>query len=327
MYKPFIEKPINGDDHNIYIYYPPNLGGGHKRLFRKTKNLCSIYISGEDNVRTDKSYIYEEFLQTDGFDIKVYTIGPEYAHAEARKSPCLDGVVRRAAEGKEIRFPVNLTPFEKEIARKITQLFKQNICGFDILRSNGKSYVCDVNGWSFVKGNKKYYQDCAILIRKMILLNKNPLQYFKKPLSQKIHVPTYTELILPSRKPNQNQQYEEELRSVVAVFRHADRSPKQKMKCVVNDQRILSLFKTFGKKDKNKEIKLKKPKELMEVLRVAKLILEENNIDEENIYNTNDNFLNKFIQLKMVLEKNLNFEGMTRKVKYTLLKFNNLDTT
>ena len=45
LYKPFVEKPFNGDDHNIYIYYPPNHGGGSKRLFRKTKDLCSFFFS------------------------------------------------------------------------------------------------------------------------------------------------------------------------------------------------------------------------------------------------------------------------------------------
>ena len=29
-----------------------------------------------------------------------------------------------------------------------------------------RSVVCDVNGWSFVKGNKKYYRDaCQLIIR------------------------------------------------------------------------------------------------------------------------------------------------------------------
>lgn len=54
-----------------------------------------------------------------------------------------------------------MTPEEKEIARKISEAFKQNVCGFDLLRSKGKSYVCDVNGFSLVKSSKKYYIDCA----------------------------------------------------------------------------------------------------------------------------------------------------------------------
>jgi len=49
--------------------------------------------NGKSAIRTDGSYVYEEFLPTDGFDIKVYTVGEDYAHAEARKCPSLDGKV------------------------------------------------------------------------------------------------------------------------------------------------------------------------------------------------------------------------------------------
>ena len=327
LYKPFVEKPINGDDHDIYIYYPPNLGGGHKRLFRKTKDLSSLYFPNLNEIRRDKKYIYEEFLQTDGFDIKVYTIGQEYAHAEARKSPCLDGKVNRTPEGKEVRYPINLTQKEKEIARKIVLKFKQNICGFDILRSQGNSYVCDVNGFSFVKGNKKYYEDCSILIRKMIYQGLDiHYEEYLVGLTQTTTLKIYKALKLP--KNTSFLPENEELRSIVAVFRHADRSPKQKMKLVVEDKYFLSLFDEFGNKKKSKEknkeskineIKLKKPKELLRVLEIVNNILEKNKEKKEKI--GSDNFYTKIFQIKMVLERKLNFDGLTRKIQMKPLKY------
>ena len=326
LYKPFVEKPLNGDDHDIYIYYPPNLGGGHKRLFRKTKDLSSLYFPNMNEIRRDKNYIYEEFLQTDGFDIKVYTIGQDYAHAEARKSPCLDGKVNRTAEGKEVRYPINLTPQEKDIARKIVITFKQNICGFDILRCQGNSYVCDVNGFSFVKGNKKYYEDCSILIRKMIYkgLGIHFEENFSIFTSQKTFN-IYKTLKLPKIKSFSPEN--EELRSIVAVFRHADRSPKQKMKLVVEDENFLLLFEEFANrkmKEKKKqikinEVKLKKPKELLRVLEIVNNILENNKEKKKTL--GSDNFYTKIFQIKMVLERKINFDGLTRKIQMKPLKY------
>ena len=100
--------------------------------------------------------------------------GPDYAHAEARKSPALDGKVERDSDGKEVRYPVILTNKEKLMARTVCLAFKQNICGFDLLRANGKSIVCDVNGFSFVKNSSKYYDDCAKILGNMILRELSP---------------------------------------------------------------------------------------------------------------------------------------------------------
>uniref|UniRef100_A0A669PJK7 Inositol hexakisphosphate and diphosphoinositol-pentakisphosphate kinase n=1 Tax=Phasianus colchicus TaxID=9054 RepID=A0A669PJK7_PHACC len=171
--KPFVEKPVSAEDHNVYIYYPASAGGGSQRLFRKIGSRSSVY-SPESSVRKTGSYIYEEFMPTDGTDVKVYTVGPDYAHAEARKSPALDGKVERDSEGKEVRYPVILNAREKLIAWKVCLAFKQTVCGFDLLRANGQSYVCDVNGFSFVKNSMKYYDDCAKILGNIIMRELAP---------------------------------------------------------------------------------------------------------------------------------------------------------
>ncbi len=81
----------------------------------------------------------------------------------------------------KVRFPVLLSNEEKDIARVVSQAFKQSVCGFDLLRSKGKSFVCDVNGWSFVKGSHKYYDDAACLLRSMALSHLAPHRLLRLP--------------------------------------------------------------------------------------------------------------------------------------------------
>jgi len=179
--KPFVEKPVDADDHNIRIYYPQSAGGGSKLLFRKVGDRSSEFYPELNEIRREGSYIYEEFVETQGVDVKMYTVGPDYGHAEARKSPTVDGKVVRDSGGKEVRFPVILTHKEKVIARKIVLAFKQQVCGFDLLRvqegDSLVSYCCDVNGWSFVKNSRKYYDDCAQILTETMLAATSPKKY------------------------------------------------------------------------------------------------------------------------------------------------------
>ncbi|XP_053542668.1 inositol hexakisphosphate and diphosphoinositol-pentakisphosphate kinase 2 isoform X1 [Ictalurus punctatus] len=303
--KPFVEKPVSAEDHNVYIYYPTSAGGGSQRLFRKIGSRSSVY-SPESSVRKTGSYIYEEFMPTDGTDVKVYTVGPDYAHAEARKSPALDGKVERDSEGKEVRYPVILNAREKLIAWKVCLAFKQTVCGFDLLRANGQSYVCDVNGFSFVKNSMKYYDDCAKILGNIIMRELAP--QFQIPWSIPLEAEDIP--IVPTTSGTMM-----ELRCVIAVIRHGDRTPKQKMKMEVRHQRFFDLFEKY-EGYKSGKLKLKKPKQLQEVLDIARQLLVE--LGQNNDTEIEESKA-KLEQLKTVLEMYGHFSGINRKVQLTYL--------
>ncbi|KAK7281899.1 hypothetical protein RIF29_10264 [Crotalaria pallida] len=62
FWKPFVEKPIAADNHNLMIYYPNSTCGGMKEWFRKVDNRSNDFHPNDRRVRR------------------------EYAHAKARKS-------------------------------------------------------------------------------------------------------------------------------------------------------------------------------------------------------------------------------------------------
>lgn len=238
--KPFVEKPVNGENHNINIYYHSSTGGGTRKLFRKVANKSSEFFPDKNELRTEGSYIYEEFVDVDNSeDIKVYTVGPSYIHAETRKSPVVDGVVRRNVDGKEMRFITELSPEETIMAQKVCQAFGQTVCGLDLLRAGGKSFVIDVNGWSFVKGNKTYYDLSSSILCKLFhhAAKRRWFSFFM------------------SKEPTFENSWT--LKGFVSVFRHADRTPKQKAKFKMLTPELLQLLD-----NRQDEVILRKKEEL-----------------------------------------------------------------
>ncbi|GME75776.1 unnamed protein product [Ambrosiozyma monospora] len=290
--KPFVEKPVDGEDHNVYIYYNTKNGGGGRRLFRKIGNKSSEFDPSLNMIRTKGSYIYEEFIDTDNFeDVKAYTVGTGFCHAETRKSPVVDGIVRRNTHGKEVRYVTKLSPEEEQMAKRVCTSFQQTICGFDLLRTGGKSYVIDVNGFSFVKDNINYYDRAAQIIRE---------QFLKAKAAKDV-------LDNDPIKAERKQKWV--FKGIVAVVRHADRTPKQKFKYSFKSPIFISLMKGY-----KEEVIIREVRDLKIVLQAVKVAQDQKLEDAK-----------KLNQLATALEKKMNFPGTKVQLKPSLNDDNEIE--
>jgi len=113
-----------------------------------------------------------------------------------------------------------------------------------------------VNGFSFVKNSQKYYDDCAKVLGNIILRELAP-QWLNWPQE----MPADGGGVVPMvTTPSSTMM---ELRCVVAVIRHGDRTPKQKMKMEVSHPEFFKIFEKY-KGFQTGKIKLKKPRQLQE---------------------------------------------------------------
>lgn len=293
--KPFVEKPVDGENHNVFVYYNEKSGGGGRRLFRKVGNKSSEFDPNLVSPRTEGSYIYEKFMDTDNFeDVKAYSVGSNYCHAETRKSPVVDGIVRRNTHGKELRFVTKLSAEEVRMATAISRAFEQNVCGFDLLRVRDKSFVIDVNGFSFVKDNQKYYDDCSRILREIFVQAK---------AQRTLTAPSSTSFVTSQAASNTSSGSGSEqkwiLKDEVCVVRHADRTPKQKFKFSFKSNLFLDLLQGH-----RTEVIIRDKAHLCWVLEVT---------NEAIAAKAED--MKKLEQLKRALEKKLHLPGTKVQIK------------
>ncbi|KAH9676315.1 Inositol hexakisphosphate and diphosphoinositol-pentakisphosphate kinase VIP2 [Citrus sinensis] len=303
FWKPFVEKPVHG-----FVGFAA-FNGLVIALILLVGNRSSEFHPDVRRVRREGSYIYEEFMPTGGTDVKVYTVGPEYAHAEARKSPVVDGVVMRNPDGKEVRYPVLLTPNEKQMAREVCIAFRQAVCGFDLLRCEGRSY----------------YDDAACVLRKMFLEAKAPHLSSAIPpiLPWKVNEPVQpTEGLTRQGSGLGTFGQSEELRCVIAVMRHGDRTPKQKVKLKVTEEKLLNLMLKYNGGRPRAETKLKSAVQLQDLLDATRILVPRSRPGRESDSEAEDfEHAEKLRQVKAVLEEGGHFSGIYRKVQLKPLKW------
>lgn len=104
-----------------------------------------------------------------------------------------------------------------------------------------------------------------------------------------------------------------ELCCAIAIIRHSDRTPKQKMKMEVKDKRFFDIFEKNGGY-KSGHIKLKRPRQLQEILDIARSLLTEFESNSERVDEIKED-RGKLDQLKSILEMYGHFSGINRKIQ------------
>lgn len=151
--RPFVEKGLGVEEHDVRIYHKDQLKSCVR--MQRVKGLVSV-DKFEDcgGARGLKSgdWVYQQFLEN-ALEIKVYTAGFDYVHAETRNSSensILEGKeIARSPDGKEIRDMALLSGKEKLMVRKIQERLEQPFMGIDILRCESGSFVIDINSVKF----------------------------------------------------------------------------------------------------------------------------------------------------------------------------------
>ena len=120
-------------------------------------------------------------------------------------------------------------------------------------------------------------------------------------------------------------QHQEELRCVIAIIRHGDRTPKQKLKVKMGEPLILEYFHKHTD-DPKKDLKIKDKQPMTEFLNTVKTMLgrleveAKKTVEEENKKKVNKKLVNQLRHMRDVLER-WKISGLNRKLQIKPLKF------
>ncbi|OAO91436.1 hypothetical protein AXX17_AT5G14560 [Arabidopsis thaliana] len=116
----------------------------------------------------------------------------------------------------------------------------------------------------------------------------------------------------------------EELRCVIAIVRHGDRTPKQKVKLKVTEEKLLNLMLKYNGGKPRAETKLKTAVQLQDLLDATRMLIPRARSGESDSDAEDLEHADKLRQVKAVLEEGGHFSGIYRKVQLKPLKWVNV---
>eukprot|EP00931_Biecheleriopsis_adriatica_P055075 TRINITY_DN32488_c0_g1_i1.p1 TRINITY_DN32488_c0_g1~~TRINITY_DN32488_c0_g1_i1.p1 ORF type:complete len:1064 (+),score=195.58 TRINITY_DN32488_c0_g1_i1:201-3392(+) len=262
--KPFVEKPVDRRDREIYVYFPKSSGGGRALLSTRESGdveyVCRFDPIGR--VRREGSFVYQEYLQSEGFVVQVVCVGGlSYGNA------VMSGMSRAQSSMELPSQPcaVWLRQEEKLIASKLNVLLSQTLFGITFLRSqtaNGSSTSFIIDVWPGVpRSGLGAHRDDVVRALLKTMSSRLPMPH---KMARSRSLPRITAEEASSKKASPlpdglcsagvtaastAKSFEESFRShtecwdaddaeadllcVILVARHAERTPKQKVKAKV----------------------------------------------------------------------------------------------
>lgn len=250
--KPFVEKPADRRDRQIYVYFTEEAGGGRALLSSRESGdvECCWSFDPVGRVRREGSFVYQEYLQSEGFTVHVTCAG-SLAYGNAVLS---DIVAPTGVASMDVRAagpcPVWLRQEEKVMASKISVILGQTLFGITFVRSQtaggpGTSYVVDVWPGLPSSGIEPHCDD----IVKALLAVMGARMSISNGMQRSASTPTFDTRQVHSRadvdmslqepamariceleEHREDDEKESDRVCVLVVARHSERTPKQKVK-------------------------------------------------------------------------------------------------